>query len=243
MLETVQYVPRCCERDNGTPDAYNETIRIPISPDGRPEFNRVYEVPARHGRAVQLRAGERIRIVNTHGTQVCDMWAFNSDDLSEYFSIEHTRGEMGRVNPEQGDALLTGRRRPILRFETDTSPGVHDTLIAACNTERYRKLGADGYHDNCSDNLRQALLAIGMRTREIPQPLNLWMSIPIADNRSVSFQPTVSRAGDYVEFAAEMDCIVVMSSCPQDMVDINGMTPKELHFSVRSRTPGTASTR
>jgi len=234
MNESTHYVPRCCERDNGTPDTFNDTIKSPISADGRPELGKQYIVPARHGRAVKVLAGETIRIINTYGTQVCDMWVFKLDDLSEYFSIEHTRGEISRLNPEQGDALQTTRRRPILEFSTDTSPGIHDTLIAACNQERYKKLGVDGYHDNCTDNLRQALLAIGLRTREIPQPLNLWMNIPVAGNKTVSFEPTVSKAGDYVEFKAAMDCVVVMSACPQDLVAVNSMKPMDVHFIVQN---------
>ena len=232
MQESTHYIPRNCERDNGTPDTFNDTVSSPISSDGRPEFGKKYQVPARHGRAVVLRAGETIRIINTHGTQVCDMWAFKLDDLSEYFSIEHTRGEILRVNPEKGDSLLTTRRRPILQFNTDTSPGVHDTLLAACNVERYKNLGVDGYHDNCADNLRQALLAIGLRAREVPQPFNLWMNIPLADKGAISFEPTVSRKEDYVEFKAAMDCVIVMSSCPQDLVAVNSMKPMELHFVV-----------
>lgn len=233
MRERIQYMPRSCERDNGTPDTFNETINSPISGDGRPELQQLYQVPARHGCAVKVQAGETIRIINTHGTQVCDMWVFNQDDLSEYFSIEHTRGEISRLNPEKGDTLLTTLRRPILEFNEDTSPGVHDTLIAACNVQRYQKLGVTGYHDNCADNLRQALLAIGMRTREVPQPLNLWMNIPVLDNKTVTFEPTLSKAGDYVEFRASMNCIVVMSACPQDLVAVNSLKPTEVHFMVR----------
>ena len=35
----------------------------------------------------------------------------------------------------------------------DTSRGDHDTLIAACDSERYILLGVKEYHDNCTDNL------------------------------------------------------------------------------------------
>ena len=64
--------------------------------------------------------------------------------------------------------LLTNRRRPILTLLEDTSPGVHDTLIAACDPFRYRPRLTD-YHDNCADNLRMAMEAIGARP-EVPQP-------------------------------------------------------------------------
>ena len=44
----------------------------------------------------------------------------------------------------------------------------------------------------------------------------------------------MSKPGDRLTLRAEIDCIVVLSACPQDMVPINGpdMRPVELHFEV-----------
>ena len=218
--------------DNSEPDGINDTLREPISPDGTPELGKVYEVPARQGRAVRLTTGQTIRIVNTHGTQVCDIWAFKDGSMNEFLSMEHLRAGMNRVNPRPGDAMLTNHRRPILRFEADTSPGVHDTLIAPCDIHRYRNLGVAGYHDSCADNLRLAVQAIGLRTREVPGSLNLWMNIPFDAEGRIQWLPTASRPGDYVEFIAEMDCLVVMSACPQDIIAINSNQPLPIHFSV-----------
>ncbi|WP_374522964.1 DUF1989 domain-containing protein [Hydrogenophaga sp.] len=218
--------------DNSEPAGENATLHEPISADGTPELGKVYEVPARQGRAVRVAKGQTIRIVNTHGTQVCDMWAFNANSMNEFMSMEHLRAWVDRINPLPGDAMVTNHRRAILTFKTDTSVGVHDTLIAPCDIYRYRTLGVQGYHDSCADNLRLAVKAIGLRTREVPGSLNLWMNIPFNPQGQIEWKPTVSQAGDYVEFVAEMDCIVVMSSCPQDIVAINSNKPMPVHFSV-----------
>jgi len=218
--------------DNSEPAGENATLHEPISADGTPELGKVYEVPARQGRAVRVAKGQTIRIVNTHGTQVCDMWAFNANSMNEFMSMEHLRAWVDRINPLPGDAMVTNHRRAILTFKTDTSVGVHDTLIAPCDIYRYRTLGVEGYHDSCADNLRLAVKAIGLRTREVPGSLNLWMNIPFNPQGQIEWKPTVSQAGDYVEFVAEMDCIVVMSSCPQDIVAINSNKPMPVHFSV-----------
>ena len=93
-------------------------------------------VPARRGRAVRLAKGQAIRIVNIHGTQVVDTWAFNADDPGEFLSMEHLHGFLGSVFPGKGDPLVTNRRRPSLWMEEDTSPGRHDTVIAACDVHR-----------------------------------------------------------------------------------------------------------
>ena len=220
--------------DNGTPLGTNATATRPISPDGRPAPGRTYTVPAREGRAVRLAAGERLVLVNPHGTQVCDLWAFSAANPHEFLSWEHARAALGRIAPRVGDALVTNRRRPILTLVEDTSPGVHDTLVAACDLFRYTGLGCTEYHDNCSDNLCMAMAAIGAEVAEVPQPFNVWMNIPVAADGAIAFLPTVSAPGDRVVLRAEMACIVALSACPQDMIPINGadMRPVEVAFSV-----------
>lgn len=189
-------------------------------------------VPARQGRAVRLNRGQSLRLINTHGTQVLDFWAFNAADLREFLSMEHLRASLGRIMPRAGDSLVSNRRRAILHFEKDTSPGIHDTLVAACDIYRYASLGCRDYHENCTDNLFAAFRAIGLEALECPAPLNLWMNIPVAPDGSVSFEAPVSRPGDHVVLRAQMDCVVAMSACPQDMVPVNGKDcdPKEVHF-------------
>ena len=56
-------------------------------------------------------------------------------------SNEHTRAHSLHLCPRPGDSCVTNQRRPILTLVEDTSGGVHDTLIAACDRYRYAVLG------------------------------------------------------------------------------------------------------
>lgn len=191
-------------------------------------------IPARSGRAVRVPRGRRIRIINTHGEQVVDTWAFNGSDMNEYMAMDATRAYNLRMTPKVGDSLVTNRRRPILVLVEDTSPGAHDTLMAACDRWRYGLLGVEGYHDNCADNLVAGLEALGLAASHTPPPLNLFMNIPWTSEGALSFDPPTTRPGDHVELRAEMDCVVAMSACPQDMLPINGTAgmPTEAHFEI-----------
>ena len=191
-------------------------------------------IPARRGKAVTLNQGQSVRVINTHGQQVVDTWAFRRDDLTEFMSMEHSRTSTGRIIPKVGQSMTTNQRRPILSLIEDTSGGIHDTLLAACDRYRYELLGCEGYHDNCTDNLAAALAEFGLTPPETPSPWNLFMNIPVAPDGSVSFEPPISRPGDHLTLRAEMDCIVIFSACPQDMVPINGVdcVPTEAHFQV-----------
>ncbi len=191
-------------------------------------------IPARRGKAALLARGQSVRIINTHGQQVVDTWAFRRDDLTEFMSMEHSRTALERIIPTVGQSMVTNRRRPILTLVDDTSGGIHDTLLAACDRYRYELLGCEAYHDNCTDNLAAALAELGLTPPETPSPWNLFMNIPVGPDGSVSFEPPVSKPSGHLALRAEMDCVVVFSACPQDMVPINGVdcVPTEAHFQV-----------
>lgn len=220
--------------DNGEPDGINATLTSPISWDGHPEHGKRYLIPARQGRAVRMGKGQHLKVFNTYGTQVCDLWAFYAHSLREFLSMEHVRTRLSRITIRVGDPLVTNHRRSILTLVEDTSPGIHDTMIASCDIYRYQTLGVEGYHDNCADNLKMAMKAIKVRAPEVPSPLNLWMNTPIAVDGTIDWLPTVAKAGDFVVFRAELECVVVMSACPQDLVPVNGRNciPSALHFEV-----------
>jgi uncharacterized protein len=192
------------------------------------------EIPARSGIAAFAPAGSRVRVVNTHGTQVVDFWAFNARDMGEFMSMAHLHVSLGRLTPGVGDDLVTNHRRPILSVLEDTSPGVHDTLLAACDRYRYAQLGAPPGHANCTDNLVSALSELDLVAPTTPAPLNLWMNIPVDAEGAVAFLPTVSKPGDHVLLSVEFDAVVVFSACPQDLVPINGAgcVPVEAHFGI-----------
>lgn len=195
---------------------------------------QLIEIPARRGKAARLRRGQSVRVVNTHGTQVVDTWAFRADEMAEFMSMEHSRVALGHIIPTVGDTLVSNRRGPILTLTEDTSGGIHDTLFAACDRWRYELLGCPGYHDNCTDNLAAALAELGLAPPETPAPLNLFMNIPVLGGNRVEIRPPVSTPGSYVTLRAEIDCIFAFSACPQDVVPVNGLalTPTAAHFEI-----------
>jgi uncharacterized protein len=130
--------------------------------------------------------------------------------------------------PAAGDSLYSNRRRAVLKLAEDTSPGVHDTLIAACDPERYEQLGAPPGHASCADNFREAIAPHGIPYDAVPSPLNLFMNIPWTAEGALEFAPSPARQGDYVTLEALTDVIVVLSACPQDIVVINAQGPADV---------------
>ncbi len=194
-------------------------------------------IPAGHGKAARLAAGQKIKLVNSHGTQVVDCWAFNAYDLAEYMSMESSRVWNLRLNPKLGDVFVTTQRRPILTLVEDTTPGIHDTFCAACDRYRYALLGVEGYHRNCQDNMFEGMAELGVTPPfPIPASWNIFMNIPLLEDRvSFDVRPTECNPGDYIVIRAEMDCYVAFSACPQDILPIHGeggAPPRDCQFQI-----------
>ena len=166
--------------------------------------------------------------------QVCDFWALCDGAPHEFLSMAHCHTETGGIMPAVGDVMVSNRRRPMLTITLDDSPGVHDTVIASCDWPRYQVLGCSEYHDNCADNFRMALMAIGEAAVHVPDPFNLWMNIPVSPQGRIGWEAPVSSAGHSIVMRAETDIIAVMSACPQDLTPVNGdgLAPTELHFRI-----------
>ncbi len=129
-------------------------------------------LPGAHGRAVRLRRGDCLRIVNTHGTQFVDTWAFADDGKDDLLSMEHRREVLQKITFDPGD-----------------------TLIAACSPGMYERAGADAGHANCSDNLAHALAGEGRSCSFTPATWNLLHAGPGQHGKAIDYvRPVVRRA-------------------------------------------------
>ncbi|KAI1093614.1 hypothetical protein F5B19DRAFT_449062 [Rostrohypoxylon terebratum] len=198
-------------------------------------------LPARKAAAFPMHKGHHLKLTNTHGKQVIDFWAFHPTNNHDYLSMGHSRTILTSISPRVGDSLYSNHRKPMLTLVEDTTPGVHDMLWAACDQARYRMLGAAGYHDNCHDNMHQALRAnfpldeypnLQISDDWIPDPLNLFMNVAVDHRGGLEIRPPTSERGQYVVLRAEMDLVIVMSSCPQDMVPVNGGGPADCEYEI-----------
>jgi len=185
-------------------------------------------VSAREGVGLRLAASQRFEIVDVEGGQCGDLFAFRADDVGEYASAEHTRVHVNRLFPKPGERFVTNLRRPILLFEEDRTPGRHDMLVAACDPARFAELGVEGWHPSCQENLQLAMAELGHEHLEVPQPINLFTNIGLRPDRELEWLPALTEPGDSVIMRAEMDCYIVLSSCPQDILAINNKRPTAL---------------
>ena len=74
--------------------------------DGR---RRQVVVPAQSGRAVRVRRGDLVQVVDIEGHQVGDLWAVDAADHGRWLSASHTRDRCERLFPDVGRAFCDQR--------------------------------------------------------------------------------------------------------------------------------------
>lgn len=188
-------------------------------------------IPARTGRGVTVRQGQRLKVIAVQGQQVGDLFAFVMNTPEEFLSPTHTRSQLRRIYLEVGKPLYSNLRNPLLLLEEDTVR-VHDLLVGACDPARYREMGVPD-HPSCRENLKAVLRESGVQLPVLPDPVNLFMYIPIVDDEGHwEVRPSPARVGDYVLLQALQDLLVVVSACPWDLTPLNGDRPKDLVLEV-----------
>ena len=172
----------------------------------------------------------------------------------QYFSASRTRSILSKLIPsaESQDTLYTNKSLPLFSLLEDTTSGIHDTLFGCCDRFRYHNLGIGDYeHASCAENMHVALhraaaagvFSPGLISLEwTPDPLNIFMNVPVTtplDRKlgggSIRCDPPVSNAGEYIVLRAKVDCVAVMSACPNDVIgDVNGGNCTEIEYEVLS---------
>ena len=191
----------------------------------------VTPIPARTGWSHRLAAGQSFRVVDVDGGQCADLWVFSTEDPREHLSAQHSRVHMAEIYPKAGWTFVTTRRRPILKFVEDTSPGRHDCLVAACDSARYDLLGSPG-HGSCEENLLIQAREQGIPVTFAPQPINVFANFRVHDGDRLELEEVLTAPGDAATFELLMDGIVVLSACPQDIIAFQPGGPSDMAVEV-----------
>ncbi len=187
-------------------------------------------VPPRDAKVVAVTAGRSFRITSVDGPQVGDLNLWNAHDLTERFFSGKTR-QLHATHVGIGDRLWSSlpSLRPMATIVADTlswygwdadGGGVHDVIGTRCDPYTNRLLQDVDYHHCCHSNLSRALATeTGMAVTEaellVHDVLNVFMCTGFTVNTHQYFmKASPVRPGDYIEFWAEMDLLIGLSTCP-----------------------------
>ncbi len=177
------------------------------------------------GTAFTVMRGETIRVTDPLGGQVSDLTAFALDDTREWLSSGRTIDYANTIALTEGHVLFSNRSNPMLTI-TEDRVGRHDFLLAPCSPEMFQRLyGYEGEHPSCFMNLANALAEFGIEPDQVPTAFNIFMNVNVLPSGELRIDPPPSKAGDFIEFRAEMDLVVGVTACSAELTNNGSFGP------------------
>jgi uncharacterized protein YcgI (DUF1989 family) len=190
---------------------------------------RAAQVRPTQGQAFEVKEGQFIQISDMLGKQVAVCVGFNLNDFDETLSPAHTRIGNNTLMLREGHSLFSNRHNRMLTIIAD-SVGRHDMLVPACNPQRYIEDYGISEHPSCTDNFLRALTArkYTIEPDRLPDPINFFMNVGFKAGGELDIREPLSVRNDNILLKAHMDCLLVISACPNEQNAMNGYKPTDI---------------
>ncbi|PPF81302.1 hypothetical protein C5B96_10365 [Subtercola sp. Z020] len=177
------------------------------------------------GRAIEMKAGEILRIEQIDGAQCVDFNCFNLHDYREFFHTGRTRTLHG-INPGAGDFLWSSPpRERAMMFLLDDTAHCNDVVFPRCSANLYESAYGYASHTNCADIQAEAQREYGLTPDDVHDSFNFFMNTAIVNGLPVIDRQS-SVTGDSVELLAVMDVLAVPNVCGADIMKTSNFSIK-----------------
>lgn len=201
-----------------------------------------FVIPKRKSRAFIVKKGQVLRVIAHEGKQVADIRFLNAHDYREQFAAGYSASLNSNFDSIKG---VGGAKRiqklyskppweNVMLTVVDDKVGDH-FFASQCTPKRYELLGKPG-HLSCADLFDECLKPYHLSMVDLDSAgvFNLFMAIRYADdeNGTIHIQRPSCEKGDYIEFLAEMDVLVLATSCPCDTI-VNDYKLKGMKYQIK----------
>ncbi|PXW28658.1 urea carboxylase-associated family protein [Paraburkholderia caballeronis] len=168
-------------------------------------------VPAGESRAIDVKAGQILRIEAKEDGATAALFGFSRANPDIFLSVHHTRVFSNSYVLQAGMRIVSNRRRALMVLGKD-SVGRHDLLLPA-STSAF--LEANGYagQTGCVESVARVIAEQGLTPPKLPDPINLFMHVDLHQDGAIEPQPNATRAGGFVACRVVADMVFVVSAC------------------------------
>ena len=188
------------------------------------------------GKAIELLAGQILRIEQVEGLQCVDFNCFNLHDYKEFMHCGRTRTVHG-FNPSKGAFMWSAppRERALLYILEDIV-GRNDVLFPRCSAYVYESGYGFDAHTNCHDIQAEAQREYGLTPDDVHDSFNLFMCTEVTMDGRATITRQESKAGDYVDLLALVDVLAVPNVCGADVMRTSNFALKPIRLTVFEAT-------
>lgn len=183
-------------------------------------------VPKKSAATWEMKEGDLCRITVTEGSQVGDVNFWNLQNKQERFYSGKTR-QLHATHLTVYDRLWSNLPylRPMATIVADSlknygidedGASVHDVIGTRCDDYTYKLITGKERSGSCHTYLTKAVKKHGLTEQDVHDVWNIFMCTGFTkDTHQYFTKASPARKGDYIEFIADMDLLVAMSTCPQ----------------------------
>ena len=195
-------------------------------------------IPAGEPYLFEVRAGQTLRRLDLEGNQAVDTLFYSARNPRERYDPQRTLRKQNGAYLTTGTVLWSNLGNPLLTIVADTC-GWHDSFGGVLNAEevtekygagRYQEL-RNGYFRNGVDNLLVEMGKWNLNLQDLLMALNLFSKVSVDGDGRFHFEPGNSKAGDYIELYAPMDCLVVLTALQHPLDPNPQYAPKPVQLS------------
>ncbi|KAL6401008.1 hypothetical protein AUP68_16730 [Ilyonectria robusta] len=183
-----------------------------------------FTLPIRSGKAWKAPAGSIVKISTPEGPQVGDLNIWNAHNPRERFWASRTK-QLHASHVTTYDKLWSNLpyMRPLATIIKDTldwygedehGGRVHDLLGTRCDPYINTVLSGGTYNFQCHSNLTRAVLPFGLAEADVHDVINIFQVTGLDDKGRYFMNPCPAEPGDHLEFFAEQDLLMALSTCP-----------------------------
>ena len=180
-----------------------------------------------------IRRHQTLRLVDLEGGANAGVLLYNRDLLSERYNMPDTLKAQHTAFITQGRVLYSDMGRILASVPEDTC-GWHDTIGGHANAAAVaQKYGEKTYQQhrnefqrNAHDSFLIELGKWGLDRRDLVPNLNFFSKVAADVDGRLAFQEGHSPAGAFVDLRAEMNILVVLSTCPHPLDPAPRYAPK-----------------
>jgi urea carboxylase-associated protein 2 len=186
-----------------------------------------------------LRRHNTLRISDLEGGANVSLMAYNAEAPLDRLNIPDTLKAQYTAKLTRGHVLMSDMGRALLSITADTC-GWHDPIGGHANAELVRaKYGERNYQEarndwyrNAHDNFLIELGKHGLGKRDMVANVNFFSRVDVNDEGRMSFHPGNSVAGASTDLRAEMNVLVVLTTCQHPLDPEPAYSPKPVKLTV-----------
>jgi urea carboxylase-associated protein 2 len=187
---------------------------------------------------------QQLRLTDLEGGANASVLLYNRDHLLERYNMPDTLKAQHVAYLTQGRVLYSDMGRILCSIVEDTV-GWHDTvtgcsdaaLVERKHGQRRFQEHRNGFHRNARDSFVIELSKWGLGARDLVPNANFFSKLAADADGTLTFVTEHSKPGGCVTLRAEMNVLVVMSTCPHPLDPLRAYAPKRIGVTIASGDP------